>query len=136
MASSLRPHPPEHHGPSHAADLARSDSLDRPVGRLPGPQQRWGTRRANPLAGVAPTGRFGGDVALGASCFLCVYLWVMIRRTIFQFFFTYLLGFGPAFAALQENGTEEGGLSDTNAFALPELQHSQKGNDYYQAGTL
>src|SRR5271157_259827 len=79
MASSLRPHPPEHHGPSHAADLARSDSLDRPVGRLPGPQQRWGTRRANPLAGVAPTGRFGGDVALGASCFLCVYLWVMIR---------------------------------------------------------
>src|SRR5216684_34116 len=80
MASPLRPDPPEHHRPSHAADFARGDSLDRPVGRLPGPHQRWGTRRANPLAGLAPTGGCGWDVALVASGFLCVYLWVMIRR--------------------------------------------------------
>src|SRR5216683_3161314 len=79
MASPLRPDPPEHHRPSHAADFARGDSLDRPVGRLPGPHQRWGTRRANPLAGLAPTGGCGWDVALVASGFLCVYLWVMIR---------------------------------------------------------
>src|SRR6266851_687241 len=78
MASPLRPDPPEHHRPSHAADFARGDSLDRPVGRLPGPHQRWGTRRANPLAGLAPTGGCGWDVALVASGFLCVYLWVMI----------------------------------------------------------
>src|SRR5712692_9977015 len=80
MASPLRPDPPEHHRPSHAADFARGDSLDRPVGRLPGPHQRWGTRRANPLAGLAPTGGCGWDVALVASGFLCVYLWVMIRK--------------------------------------------------------
>src|SRR5713226_7094301 len=80
MASPLRPDPPEHHRPSHAADFARGDSLDRPVGRLPGPHQRWGTRRANPLAGLAPTGGCGWDVALVASGFLCVYLWVMISR--------------------------------------------------------
>src|SRR5260370_33261745 len=79
MASPLRPDPPEHHRPSHAADFARGDSLDRPVGRLPGPHQRWGTRRANPLAGLAPTGGCGWDVALVASGFLCVYLWGMIR---------------------------------------------------------
>src|SRR2546429_400989 len=59
MASPLRPYPPEHHGPSHAAHLARGDSLDRPVGRLPGSQQRWGTRRANPLVG----GGWGGALA-------------------------------------------------------------------------
>src|SRR6266851_2594348 len=82
MASPLRPDPPEHHRPSHAADFARGDSLDRPVGRLPGPHQRWGTRRANPLAGLAPTGGCGWDVALVASGFLCVYLWVMISLAV------------------------------------------------------
>ena len=41
-----------------------------------------------------------------------------------------------ALTALQEYGTEEGGLLDTNTLALPEFQYSEKGDDHYQAGTF